>query len=413
MTTRFLPFFLASTLVACGGGSAPDGDTAAPIGGDTANTGTPTDLATAYADRGVFAVGYTLLNTSVDGATLPVKAWYPTASTDDESITYDVALKLAGFGGAEVPFLGTAVRDGAPDASLGARPLVVLSHGYSLNAEWYLTLAEHLASHGFVVMAPEHTETDWATDIVQTTTRRPRDVSATIDLAESGVLDGTIDASSVAVLGHSYGGYTALAAAGARFDLADLEARCEDVTDGFTASYFCDPFLDGRAELAAELGLSEVPEGLWPAVGDPRVDAIVPMAGDAYLFGTDGLAEVTVPVLLLGGTADTGTPWAWGAGLAWDHVGSADRMLLGFDGGEHMLPTTSCANMPWIEALPAEYQGYFCGDPAWDKAEAHALIHQVTTAFLLHALAGDADASAALAPEVYADVAGLQVLRVE
>lgn len=378
---------------------------------DPGTTDDPAATARTYAERGALTVGHTVLTTLVDDTPLTVKAWYPSAAAADTALTYEVTLKLEGFGGAEVPFLGQAVRDGAPDTALGPRPLVVLSHGFSLNPEWYLGLAEHLASHGVVVLAPEHSESSWATDVVQSTLARPRDVSATLDLAESGVLEGIIDTNGAAVLGHSYGGYTALAAAGARIDLDSLEQRCTDVTDPFTASYFCDPFLAGGDDLAAGHGLSETPSGLWPGAGDTRVTAIVSMAGDAYLFGPEGLAAVTVPALVLGGTADTGTPWDWGSGLTADHVQSSDLTLAAFAGGEHMLPTTTCDTMPWTASLPEAYLGYFCGDPAWDKAEAQGWIHQLTTAFLLHTLTGEATAAAALEPALYSEVEGLALHR--
>ena len=38
-----------------------------------------------------------------------------------------------------------------------------------------------------------------------------------------GTLDGLIDAEVTAVIGHSYGGYTALAAAGAQIDTASFQ----------------------------------------------------------------------------------------------------------------------------------------------------------------------------------------------
>jgi predicted dienelactone hydrolase len=62
--------------------------------------------------------------------------------------------------------------------------------------------------------------------------------------------------------------------------------------------------------------LSSVPQGLWPSLGDTRIKAILPMAGDAYPFGAAGLASITVPVMAMGGTADWGTPF---------HLGPADE----------------------------------------------------------------------------------------
>jgi predicted dienelactone hydrolase len=65
--------------------------------------------------------------------------------------------------------------------------------------------------------------------------------------------------------------------------------------------------------MAARAGLDPMPQGLWPAMGDPRVTAIIPMSSDSYLFDKAGLAKITIPMMTMGGTADTGTPYLWGS----------------------------------------------------------------------------------------------------
>jgi predicted dienelactone hydrolase len=273
---------------------------------------------------------------------------------------------------------------------------VVLSHGFALNPEWYHHLAEHLASHGFVVLAPEHEESDWFEDVIAATVSRPRQVSATIDLAESGVLDGTIDVGRVAVLGHSYGGYTALAAAGGRIHLEDLERRCEGVEDAFSAAYFCDTFLSSTDELATHFGLAAPPVGAWPALSDAR--------------GDKGLRDISLPTLLVGGTGDTGTPWDWGVGLAFDHLVSAPVVRVAFEGAEHFVGVTPCEHMPWTASMPDDLRGWLCDDPAWDRREAARLISEMSTAFILSTLADDAEAKAVLAPGHHGNVDGLEII---
>jgi predicted dienelactone hydrolase len=140
-----------------------------------------------------------------------------------------------------------------------------------------------------------------------------------------------------------------------------------------------------------------MPEGLWPAFGDPRVTAILPMAGDSYLFDQAGLAKITIPMMAMGGTADTSTPYDWGAKPAYDNASSAQKALVTFVGGEHMIFNTPCANQPWTSDHPA--YGFFCLDPVWNKDRALDLIHHFSTAFLLDTLKGDKDAHAALLPE--------------
>jgi len=383
--------------------------TSVVLGASLLACGEPVDPATRYVARGDHGVGHAVHTaTRTGGDDLVVKAWYPAEVPDtSDAIEYGVTLKLPGMPAEPVPFLGRAHADATPEE--GRYPLVVFSHGFVLNPEWYHPLVEHLASRGFVVLAPEHVESDWAPDVVAASVARPLDVSDTIDFAETGPLASIIDAERVAVMGHSYGGFTSLAVAGARFDLDGLAETCAGIDDVYVAGMFCQPFLDGRAELAERMALSEAPTGLWPSLADDRVDAIVPMAGDAYLFGATGLAEVEVPALVMGGTADTGTPWDLGAGLTFDAVSSEALHLVAFEGSEHMIFAASCDTMPWTSALPEEWAAYLCGDPAWDRAAAHDMTNQLTTAFLERTLRADDAAAEALEPDQYADVDGLQV----
>lgn len=357
--------------------------------------------ATAYAERGDHAVGTV---TEAHGA-LALRAWYPAAGQAEGSITYPVVLQLPGFPTDPMPIFGRAI-EGAPiQATAEGLPLVILSHGFALNPEWYAPLAEHLASHGFFVLAPLHRETDWATDVVMATATRPEEIRGAIDLALGGSYGPYLDGEHVGLVGHSYGGYTTLAAGGARIDYAALREHCERTDDVFARDFLCPPFVEGEQALADAMGLEVIPTGLWPSMADARIDAIVPIAGDAYAFGADGLARVQVPMLAVGGTADTGTPWGWGAALAYQHAGSADRRLLGLEGGEHFLPVADCEDMPWMADMPEEFRTYICDDPRWAKEEAHARIHHFVTAFLLETLRDDARAREALRPEHYTDPA--------
>ena len=366
------------------------------------------EAATMYVERGERSVGYTVLQ-AAEGD-LEIKAWYPAEEKGLSDIQYPVTLKFPGFPTDPMAIVGVARMDAVP--AMGAYPLVVLSHGFGLNPEWY-PIAEHLASHGFVVLGPEHTESDWATDIVATTIARPSEISATIDLAETGILSGVIDVERVAVIGHSWGGYTALASAGARFDLEHLTTRCAGEGDPFISGMFCAPFVNAGDQMAALIGLEQAPEGLWPSLADPRVDSIIVVAGDAFLFGEDGLAEVTVPSMMIGGTGDTAAPWDWGTGQAFDAVSSDYRVLVELEGAEHFFPTTSCDNMPFMADMPEEFRGYICEDPAWQKSDSLDITHHLMTSFLMSTLTDSRDADAALEPSIYAEESAFDILTIK
>ena len=147
---------------------------------------------------------------------LGIDCWYPARAGDSAASVYEL---LPGIG-----FTSSALAD-AP-AAPGPHPLVVWSHGRSGTRSSYSMLCEGLASRGYVVVAPDHpgdTLADWllaaAVDDATNEAQRVEDVRFVVDAAlgtRSGLaLIPEIDATRVAVAGHSYGGFTAFALAGA------------------------------------------------------------------------------------------------------------------------------------------------------------------------------------------------------
>ncbi|MFM7685925.1 MAG: alpha/beta hydrolase family protein [Actinomycetota bacterium] len=334
-----------------------------------------------------------------------MRAWYPAVAPGTESgpITYTAPNK---FGqeitpGEQITSVGRAIADAQPEPSDGPYPLVVFSHGFSLSPIVYSTLLEHYASHGYVVLAPEHNEGfDGSMDgFGEELIDRPSDIVRTLDLAEqlnedSAPLAGMVDMEHVAVVGHSYGGYTALAAAGARFDFAAFKARCAALTADDPLSFFCAP-LANESDMATRAGLDEVPSGLWPSLGDPRIDAAISLAGDAYMFDERGLAELTVPVMAMGGTVDDGTPYTWGAKPSYDYAASEHKTLVTFPGAGHFIFADPCENLPWTEQ--SVYRDPICLDAVWGADRPLDIVEHYTTAFLRDTLNADPGARAALA----------------
>jgi predicted dienelactone hydrolase len=162
---------------------------------------------------------------------LGLTVWYPALNPDgaEESIAYhfDIQSKFP----FELPdwyepiILGHALTDAQPDDSGGPYPLVIFSHGFGVYRQTYAYLTEHLASYGFVVIAPDHLEV-WnpeLSEVGESAFERPLDIQQVIAFAETlaapgGEMAGLLDINQIAVAGHSLGGYTALTAGGARFD---------------------------------------------------------------------------------------------------------------------------------------------------------------------------------------------------
>jgi predicted dienelactone hydrolase len=101
----------------------------------------------------------------------------------------------------------------------GAFPLIVISHGSGGSHLVYRTLAAHLARNGFVVAMPEHPRNNRNNNDLEGTAanlaNRPRHLHLVIDWAFSSEVFGScLIPDTVAIIGHSMGGYTALATAG-------------------------------------------------------------------------------------------------------------------------------------------------------------------------------------------------------
>jgi predicted dienelactone hydrolase len=359
-----------------------------------------------YGRHGPFWVGYKPLVIG-EGTEDQLNAaiWYPATNPKglEEKVTYELKPHDPSEpADSSMVIYGHALLNAESDASQGPYPLVVFSHGFAVDAAAYSPLVEHYASQGFIVLAPQHIEQFDPTlgDLWKSSIDRPRDVQQTLNYAEQlaapgGDMAGLIDMQHVAVVGHSSGGYTALAMAGAQYDLAAFNARCAQLPQDDPHTALCTPLVPHEADMAARAGLDPMPEGLWPSFGDPRVTAIISMAGDSYLFDKAGLSKITIPVLVMGGTADTGTPYAWGAQPTYEDASSTQKALVTFTGAEHMIFMTPCENQPGITPDFPPYV-FFCLDPVWDKARALDLINHFSTAFLLDTLKGDEAAQAAL-----------------
>jgi predicted dienelactone hydrolase len=156
-----------------------------------------------------------LVDPTRDDRLIGVDCWYPAETGDEPATTYAV---IPGVG-----FTASARTD-AP-ALAGPRPLVVFSHGRAGLRTSYVMLCEGLAARGFMVVALDHpgdTLLDWMTgtavDDATNEAQRVADVQFVIDalLGDEDLLvpSASVDATRVAVVGHSYGGWTALAVAG-------------------------------------------------------------------------------------------------------------------------------------------------------------------------------------------------------
>jgi predicted dienelactone hydrolase len=176
-------------------------------------------------------------NPAGDGPrTLVTEVWYPAVQSakDDDKEVYDLHAYLPDSLKDTVPedALGSlatnAVRDAAVQPDRGPFPLILFSHGKGgirMQSTFYTIV---LASHGYVVAAPDHQgdtliELLEEGDVVISTTvdsflDRPLDISHLIDhfeeLAADDPLAGKVDLEKIGVSGHSFGALTTFRTAG-------------------------------------------------------------------------------------------------------------------------------------------------------------------------------------------------------
>ena len=186
----------------------------------------------------------------------------------------------------------------AVDAAIGGKPvdkvkaLILLSHGNAGTELGHSALAQALARNGYLVAALRHPGDNWQDQSLLAKSperyfdERPRQASRVIDaiLANPAWKD-RIETDSqgprVGALGHSAGGYTVLALAGAVPDLSRMRKHC--LAEASDDPIFCGM---GRSGAAAPLPTAA------PSLKDERVRAIVALAPTGVLLIAESLAAV-------------------------------------------------------------------------------------------------------------------------
>ncbi|MGK3995982.1 alpha/beta hydrolase family protein [Sorangium sp. So ce1024] len=239
----------------------------------------------------------------------------------------------------------------ALEVSLGAplhgdpSPLVVVSHGSGGTPLTHRTLASHLARSGYLVAMPEHpgdNRNDRSlSETIENLERRPRHIRLTLDaLCADAEIAPHLQPDNVAIVGHSMGGYAALAVAGAQ-PWAGLGQRL-------------------------------------PRTRDPRVKALVLMSpATSYFVPNDALQDVRVPILLLAAEHDRITP-RWQAQLVLDLVPDPARVTCTI--------VENAGHFSFLSPFPASMQspGFLPGmdPPGFDRDAFHRRLERDVLGFL-------------------------------
>jgi len=259
---RWISVVLAAALLlaSCsndGGGTPPN--TLGPTAQSTVEARTPED----FTEPGPYTVGvttYELVDTSrptaasgdvpgTDERRLTTEVWYPAIADPAKPDGRDLAVYAGG----------------------GPYPLIVFAHGLSASRLFYPEYTRHLASHGYVVAAPDFPLTRIGTPggtRFLDTVNQAGDVSYVIDRmlgfneTSGHPLQGAIDGEKIGLTGHSGGGFTTLLTV----------------------------------------------YGVYGARRDERIDAAVSISGSGCFYSAEDVSDVSVPMMFLTGSEDLIVP---------------------------------------------------------------------------------------------------------
>ncbi|MBD2037957.1 alpha/beta hydrolase [Leptolyngbya sp. FACHB-321] len=240
-------------------------------------------------------------------------------------------------------------------------PVVVISHGLGSDRTTFAYLAIHLASYGFAVLVPEHPGsnaarlqalvTGTASEVSEPAefVNRPLDITFVLNQVESRInatpeLRGRLNFQQVGVLGQSFGGYTALALAGAPINSQQLQASCQNLEETLNLSLL----LQCRAGALAQPA---------PILQDGRIKAVFAINPiTSAVLGQASISQIKVPTLMMTGNADTIAPAVPEQIQPFTWLTTTDRYLVLMEGGTHFStldPTASKDVVP----LPQEVIG--------------------------------------------------------
>ena len=218
--------------------------------------------------------------------------------------------------------------------------MIIFSHGLSSRPEDFAKRAIHLASYGYVVAMPQHPGSDIikTQDFLDGYTReifelnefvdRPADVSYVIDELQrrnESLFAGKLNVEEVGVVGHSFGGYTALAVAGATIDFKILQRNCDLAIGNLNIALLLQ---------CEALKLDQTKEYQFR---DPRVKAVyVSNPVNASIFNEQGLGQITIPTFISAGSYDPATPFVFEQGRTFPFLNSDESYLQMQEGQAHV-----------------------------------------------------------------------------
>lgn len=304
---------------------------------------------------------------------LTLEIWYPSADKSLKRASYENELRS----GIKFSMLGEATRDVKMDVS-EQWPLVVLSHGYTGYRTIMYYLGEHLASHGYVVVGIDHTDStnqdiEFATapfaGFMSTLINRSRDQQMVLDHLSKAehvkrMLGDTVSwtANNAGVIGYSMGAYGAINTVGG----------CYDFSAALLASFIQsedEAQIKGMQAVLNTCSAGQYPENVSgkEVQTDPRWKAMMafaPWGGQHKVFSYNSLANITVPSMLVSGDLDDVSIYA-GIQDIYAQFASNDHFLLTYMNARHNIAPHPAPKEAWTVEI--DFGHYL--EPAWSSQQ--------------------------------------------
>jgi predicted dienelactone hydrolase len=245
-------------------------------------------------------------------------------------------------------------------------PVAIISHGFGSSRKDFADVAKHFASYGFVVALPEHIGSDTALQqavlqgrasralIPSEFVDRPLDVTFLLDELEhrnQSEWQGRLNLEHVAMLGHSFGGYTALVLGGATADFANLHRYCDQ--DSFLA--YLNPALVFQCQALDLESSPDAVQQLTQGLQDPRVSLVIAVNPvSSTILGPQGLKAIQVPVVLVGSGYDVAAPLVPEQAYPFTWLTAPEKYLVLIKGASHIPQLTAMINRTLSPSLSPE-----------------------------------------------------------
>jgi predicted dienelactone hydrolase len=300
---------------------------------------------------------------------LAVKLWYPAVETAQQR---DVAYNLLVTG-----YVAPAAEYRAADR---ARALLLISHGDrgdNTNQAW---LAEALAGQGYLVATVDHwlnTSQNHVEEETVSVWHRPADLSFVLtELLRNPDWGDRIDRNRIGAIGHSSGGYTVLALAGAIYRRELIHSYCQRSPQ------------PPDCELVSAVDFAKVDYAhAADSYRDERIAAVFAMApAVGPSLDIDSLRAITIPVHIVASLDDELLPHRFHAGHVQQHIPAASMTALPAAGHFVYLPECSRAGKLWLYF----HRFDLCGGrrPDVDRARVHGEVAKAALEFFQRALPG-------------------------